>query len=422
MSATGYLVRSAVSTVLTVGTCDTKGNIKLGVASTLSGALPIVFDDAVANANANMRANRASPLINSFIDNTKLGIINLATDSQTTGSLGVTGNWATCVGGDMPSINQDWAGGGGYRPNARGVAAWCFGYAVFADGEGCFATGRSVVAGREPTDPMGHKRYAVCMGASSYAQGECATSIGGNNSAGGDNSTCLGFGSTSAGFGAIAIGFSCTASGPGSCGIAGGQSSGTASFALGACTVTSDYGFAQGYGCNTSANFGVTQGYNCTATAVLSRAVGREAAAIRYGQYAASGGMFAVAGDSQSSTYWVHGTSTNGVGSILGDSNGQSLTLENGKMYLVTAKTAMGRTGTADRSARIHTLLLHCSAGTAVIDGDDDNSTAAMINGTAWTVAYTASGTEIRCTVTGTVAQTVRGLTTYEWSEIGGLT
>ncbi len=423
LNAVGAIVRAANPGPLTVGICGTNGNILLGNTIGIS-SLPIVFDDAVAGNRSNIRSNRAAnQSLFQGSSNALVGQTNFGSDTGTTGSLGVTGNYATCVGGDMPSIVGDYAGGGGYRVNARSLAAWAFGYAAFADGEACFAAGRSVVAGRIPTDPLGEAKFSICMGASSNATGQGAICLGGNNNATADRSTCIGFGCAASDSGAVAMGVSSTASASQAFGAGGGQSLGVGGAAFGATTNASDYGFTSGNSCTTSngASYAIAQGLLCSVQsgATHGRAFGRQSTAIRIGQEAWSGGQFAAVGDAQWSKYQVKGTSTNGSAAALVDLGGNNLTLENGKTYAVKATTIAGRTDAAGRAMFIHDLLVHCTTGTAVID--NDNATLAVANGTAWTVAYTASTNTILCTFTGTAGQTIRGVTTYEWTEIGGL-
>ncbi len=423
LNAAGALVRATSAGPLTIGLCGTSGNILLGSRSTGGGFLPVVFDDAVPANYSNIRSNRLANQ-SLFQDNSLIGMVDLSSNTGTTGSLGVRGNYATCVGGDMPSIVGDYAGGGGYRINARSLGAWAFGYASFADGECCFAAGRSVVAGRIPTDPLGEAKFAICIGASSNATGQGAICLGGNNNATADRSTCIGFGCAASDSGAVAMGVSSTASASQAFGAGGGQSSGVGGAAFGATTNASDYGFTSGNSCTTSngASYAIAQGLLCSVIsgATHGRAFGRQSTSVRIGQEAWSGGQFAAVGDAQWSKYQVKGTSTNGSAAALVDLGGNNLTLENGKCYAVKATTIAGRTDAAGRAMFIHDLLVHCTTGTAVID--NDNATLAVANGTAWTVAYTAVTNTILCTFTGTAAQTIRGVTTYEWTEIGGVT
>jgi hypothetical protein len=110
-----------------------------------AGTTPaVVFDDSVLGTNQNIRSNVTDP---AALNNARTGIVSFGHDTMAVASLGVTGNYATCTGGDMPSVTGDYATGGGYRPNAYGIGSTAFGYSSFADGDACSALGRSCVAG-----------------------------------------------------------------------------------------------------------------------------------------------------------------------------------------------------------------------------------------------------------------------------------
>lgn len=120
------------------------------------GSPAVDWNDAIPNAHQNIQAEYAAwtgvpgQFTQALTDNSKKGIVNLASDTNDEAPLqdaiGCVNNWAFAVG-NMPSITGEYAGGGGYRPNARNLAAWAFGYSSFADGEACFTTGRSCVSG-----------------------------------------------------------------------------------------------------------------------------------------------------------------------------------------------------------------------------------------------------------------------------------
>lgn len=152
----GAVLRTTAAGVADWGTVDladgdavtvpgTDGDQLIRSGGVVAGARrPIRYDDATPANYSNVKINAADV---APIDNTKSGIVNWGHNDNSLNSDGVTGNYAVCVGGNMPSITSDYAGGGGYRPNAHGMGAWAFGYSAFADGEGCFAGGRSNVAG-----------------------------------------------------------------------------------------------------------------------------------------------------------------------------------------------------------------------------------------------------------------------------------
>src|SRR5688572_22775781 len=136
-----------------------------------SNAIGVVFNDDVEGDRQNIVGNFATWTgtvgvpTRAKIVNTKKGIVCLAWDDNNEGglsdSLGCTQDYTTAFG-LMPTIDGIYAGGGGYRANAYGTAAWCFGYSVFADGDYCFAVGYRTVAGRVTPaqgDPTGPKHY-----------------------------------------------------------------------------------------------------------------------------------------------------------------------------------------------------------------------------------------------------------------------
>jgi hypothetical protein len=445
VNAIGRLERSVAPTVSdeVVGTIDEFGNAHVDFSGSFgtafATAIPaVLFDDSVPGSYSNIVTTRT---LTRAIDNTMIGITNLGSDSGAINALGVIANYATCVGGDMPSITAAYAGGGGYRPNARGAGAWAFGLAAFADGEGCFAGGKQNVAGRIPGDPSGEVMYATCFGITNYAQGTASCSIGANNSAQGNYSMCLGFNNSTSvlGIGACAFGNQSTATGTSA--FAGGNAqaladgdtafgsgcvaSGSACFAVGyACSATTDGGaVAMGNTSTAASQSACAIGLQCVVTsgARAGIATGNNARCHRPGQYSHSSEAFASVGDAQFCRLTLQGESVNGAAVSLWDFVGDNLVLENGKCYAIRATVIMGRTDVAGRAMYVYDLLAHCTAGAAVIDAGPTASFSAA-NGEAWTTVIAASGQTLTATLTGTAGHTVRGLVTYQWTEIGGVT
>lgn len=114
----------------------------------VSGPIAVVFNDFVRGANSNIVTARTTNI--APIDNTKTGITCLASDTAFAGGQGTFGNYSSNLGGSDNTIKGNYAVGAGFRANALGDDSTAFGFASFADGEGCGAIGHSVVAGQIP--------------------------------------------------------------------------------------------------------------------------------------------------------------------------------------------------------------------------------------------------------------------------------
>ncbi len=155
VSSAATLVNADVSSSAAIAVSKLAPGTNTYVLTTTGGVAvwavpPIIFDDATPADRATIRSGVTHP---ATIDNTKHGIVSLGAglvDGDSPGDVpyqGTTAAYATCVGGAYPSITGAYSGGGGYRPNSRGMGAWAFGYSAFADGEACFSAGRSNVSG-----------------------------------------------------------------------------------------------------------------------------------------------------------------------------------------------------------------------------------------------------------------------------------
>lgn len=123
-------------------------------------------------------------------------------------------------------------------------------------------------------------------------------------------------------------------------------------------------------------------------------------------------------GGSQFSRYMVFGQSSGTTPLILLDASNSSFIMQAGVAYAIKATCIANRTGTAGRAMFVHTLLVHQSGGTVVID--NDNTTLSVPNGQTWTIVFSPNGNSLRATFTGTAAHVVNIMVTYEWSEVGG--
>jgi hypothetical protein len=423
---------------------------------------PVFFDDSVFGAFSNL--NTATPDA-AAIDNTKIGIVNLGHDDQSIPSTGVSGNYAVCVGGNMPSIDADYAGGGGYRPNAHGVGAWAFGQSAFADGEGCFAAGKSTVAGRVPSDPNGEAKYATAFGFQTQAPGEGAFAAGRNCLAQGDNSVALGINSTTNLHsldsiavgdqcevkdnltGGVAMGVSCsvgTGAGDGSAAVAignGSHAQGDGSVALGigcnctgassngsfaagvSCTTTRQGCIALGQGSQSNALFAVAIGFLCDAEQDASFCMGRAAKSTQYAERA-HGCRSPVAGEETGSfhEFGMFGESVNGVTSNLTTGSGGAFILEDDRSFVITVKFMGSRIDAQGNACIYHLVQCHTAGGTLVIDQDTPIvADATLANGQGWTFAISApGGRELRFSGTGLAGQTVDFAVWANWNVLTG--
>lgn len=380
-----------------------------------------VRDGGVAANGENIRGTRT--LKQSPIVNTKDGIVNFgsktggggvgATESYTTISGGdqndCTAGYATCIGGLGNVASGLYATVGGTTSVASGNFSVAIGLSCTASASGAVAFGDTCTASAANaiaigTNCIASQAGATALGGASQATGVNSTSVGGGN-ASGTGAVALGP-NTASGNDCIAAGSSCIA-GPGSNAIAMGDS----------CEASANRSIALGDGCLASAANAVAIGDNCEATGIASNAIGRSGKATRGGQFAHASGIFTANGDVQFGRLIVRGTSVNAAAAILSGVDAGDPQLENGKAYAVRATCIANRTpGVAGRAMFVHDLLVHCTAGAAVID--NDNTTLSVPNGQVWTIAFTASGAGLRATFTGNAGATVLAAVTYEWTEI----
>jgi hypothetical protein len=355
-------------------------------------------------------------------DSTKNGIINFGAD--TTGlTTGVTSSFATLLGGDQNVITNDTLPAhssfinystivGGRNNTISAVESFIgggFNHSI-SGGEGnSFPVGNSILGGY-------NNQIIFCAGA--VITGGLLNTI---NNAGQDGafigsgrSNTINIVSNTSNTAVIAGGTSNTITDGPQAVIGGGNSN----------FVQAQNGTIGGGSSNTvTGQFGtIPGGADNTASGTNSFACGIAANAIRNSQWAYSGsGVFASLGDQpQYSKYFVKGISTSGSAAVLSSDlfTPTNFNLVNGVAYIIRATCVANRTDAAGRAAFIHTILAHASSGAATIDSD--TTTASIPNGTAWTIAFSTSGADIRATFTGTAGQTVKATVLYEFVELPG--
>lgn len=152
----------------------------------------VVFDDSVADTNANIRSDRAAN--QSPIDNTKTGVTNFG--SNTVATVGATANYATIGGGDRNVASGDNSTvPGGWRNTASGPNSLAAGSFSTASGDSAIALGSS-----EATQD-----YATALGNGCEAFGVASFAAGDGSTASGDSSVAIGTATASGAWG-VAIG------------------------------------------------------------------------------------------------------------------------------------------------------------------------------------------------------------------------
>jgi hypothetical protein len=302
------------------------------------------------------------------------------------------------VGGDSQGIS----GSSSRAIVAGGVQNFVIG------GQGC-----GVFAGQNNTAGGGSGLAAVVLGGDlNHATNfSCAVVAGEQNQ-------------STAQWSAIIAGNQNVVSGQGSVIVGGGNNtlSGTTSVILGgssnAISTASGAVVLGGTNCSALSNNSATiAGTAAVAQNTHAVAMGNGASAIHASQFAQGFGSLSGV-TAQFSRYSVFGQTSGATPLILVDENGSELGLLAGRAFAVRATCIANRVGVAGRAMFIHTLLVHQSSGTTVID--NDNVTLSVPNGQTWTIVFSANGNALRATFTGTAGQNVNTMVTYEWFEVGG--
>lgn len=330
----------------------------------------VIFDGAAAKTN--LRSNR---ILQSRIDNTKSGIVNLSTDTTNGFQTGAFGNYVTIVGGDQNTAHGD------YNTVVGG----------FANGMTSSETtpSYSFVGGGQQNIINGGSSYNVIVGGNSNGLTETTASfVGGGQS----NGISLGGNSSIIGGNSNFMNASSNAT------IVGGDTnsivSGSGSIILG--------------GIN-----------NQVDNAINTTIMGRDAVAIHCGEMVHSGGAFINQGDAQWGRYFVKGTGSNLDPVILTDAVGNEFLLKPGNAYAIRATLLCHKTnGPGGIAVLIYRVIAYHGGSDATIIAQtliEDNSF-----GHTYSLVFSAENQSIRATFTGESGQTVRAFLTYEYSQLNG--
>ena len=165
-------------------------------------------------------------------------------------------------------------------------------------------------------------------------------------------------------------------------------------------------------------NATVINGQNTVASGNYSVADGFGAVALRPGQHASGLCDLGAFGGSQRCELTMRGRSDNGVGAVL-TAQASNFNLEDGHAYIVEVSCVANKIGGGGVCAAFQrTMLVHATAGAAVIDQDIAGVNNALLNmGTGWTLVMTNVGADIVATFTAGVGEFVNATLTYKWSE-----
>jgi hypothetical protein len=406
--------------------------------------LPIVFNPLYESQN--IVANR--PVSQSVIDNTKIGIVNLASSNL---SIGVSGNYSTSVGGYRNTITADYSIiGGGLENSVSEEFASILGgsynsitkpYSSILGGANNIADGyyASIIGGlsNSVTGHLGsinngiHNSAdgylsAILSGSNNTASGSLSTVINGvlNQATSGSSTIITGAGNIVSGeYSVVITGTQNTVSGTDSVILLGSSNNVTSqnSSVIGSNNiVTADNSHVFGNSNTINGEFGIADGYGNTVSATYASACGYAAKSRISGQQTYALNYWASVGEAQFSRILLDGYQINGGQfdlTIPGTS--ANITTENGKAYEMCVRIIVVNTSGTPTCARfIYDILAHQESGTLVLD--EIKSTLATDNGTGWTTTITTSTNELIVRVdTATIgADDRRAFATVEWREL----
>jgi hypothetical protein len=425
--AADTITSSTASLILVGSSAATFFPTQLGIPPTIQYQEPINWNDSNPGQHSNIWATRAAN--RGVMDNTKTGITQLG--SNTVASAGVTGNYATCGGGDQNNATADYATvPGGIGNTAAGIAAHASGSTSSATGDNSFAHGDTCAASVEDAVAMGFNcmagdQAAVALGyfagasalgafacGAGQASGITSAAFGEASAAGldsgafgkghsnGDYSFTAGQNCTGTGTASIAMGGGCT--GGGDYSVAMGQScmaTGDQSVALGnTCMALGLADFAAGINCTANSAAADAQGAfaigsGCSAVGFGAGAFGIDAASIRTGQIATASGMVSTPGDSQASTIQLQanvlGTGSSDEALIGGN---QQYILEDGKGYALHVTgivSGVNGSGTQLSLGVDQFYVAERSAGTTTFAAGALNAVPLGAEAAAWSVVLT---------------------------------
>jgi hypothetical protein len=422
--------------------------------------LPVIFDPGYESQN--IVANR--PTDQSTIDNTKIGIVNLASSNLATG---VTGDYATSVGGYRNQITDDYSIivggldntvsaehsiivggmsnlasaifssilGGSFNSVVKQYTTIGGGYSNTADGYYSSILGgyANLVSGNYASILGGNTNLAdgymsvILGGTGNRAQGDSSfVADGYGNQATGNESTVLnGLSNTvSSNYSTIINGTLNNISGANSIILLGSNNTISSQHSVVAGqnnTSSSNSTFINGDSNIVVGNYSCANGYGNTTSAIHSSVFGYAANARIIGQKSHAVNYFTNPGDSQFSRILLDGYQVNGGQfNLTIPGTLTNIEMENGKSYDINIRIIVVNTSGTPTCARFkYNALAHQESGTLVIDILNDD----LIddNGTNWSVTVDTSGAELIIQIDSYGTDDRRASATIEWRELSRL-
>jgi hypothetical protein len=379
-----------------------------------SGA--ISFDEG--SPAENIRSNRAT--VQSPIDNTKQGIVNLGSDT-TQATTGASGDFSTILGGDQ---NVASAVGTTVCGGTANTAGGTTGAPFAAPGNDVVAGGRNNTAnGGQSFVGGGHQNTA--SGIDSVIGGGELNVIGSGSTwtviGGGNGNTIAGTTINSSDNAFIGAGSSNSIAdnSPNAviCGGNSNQAGNTCATVVGGNNniATGNSSTVGGQGCTVAGDFAAAFGLNCVGSSPHSFATGDTTTAFAQGirVHSAYGSAGAQSADT---TFYVQ--DSDATGTNFTDSNSNALLLRNGYAYTIRARVLATRQDTSGIPwAQQIRLLIYATGGSLLIAAgtiewtDDPGSNGYVVSFT------TPGGLGLQATFTGGPGQTVNASLHYDMVE-----
>lgn len=387
----------------------------------------VIFDGGVITRN--VRSNR--PANQSSIDNAKIGITNLGSD--TGGAGGAIGNYSCIPGGDRCSASGDYSYAtnfncdaignmsfaGGDNSQSTGITSLAFGDNCSALNDGAIALGTTVNASAARSFGCGlntttngvasHVEGDSCIttGIASHAEGNATQSVGDASHSEGNTTQAAGNNSHAEGSGTVSNGLSSHAEGVNSITGVSGQAAHAEGQGTDASGVASH---AEGNGTISSGLASHAEG-GSQATGDFSHGSGNGAVATRYGQKSHSSGDSVVTPLNQASLITLRGL-TPGVGAgesvelAFGDNATPiSFIPDDARAYTIKATVIACSAGPLTQSFELNASVRR-NGGTVVIAGTSTPVQYGDAGAASWTFAITAGITPDRVVFTFTTGAT----------------
>lgn len=380
----------------------------------------IIFDSGTPSEN--LRTNRST--LQSPIDTTKEGIVNLSTDT-TQATTGVTSNFSTISGGDQNVIQSDHGTIGGGLQNSIGTNS-VPGHATIAGGAqntignssgetaigGGFqntigsSVGWATIAGGT-LNAVNASHGAISGGQSNTVNGDGGSITGGNGNiinVSGSNAAILGgAANTVNASGGVCLG-------------------GTGNIAGPDCMAGGFYSDCNGVG-------SVALGWGSTVTGEACASFGYRAVARRFGQmsFSSCGSDISVFGDAQNgNVVYSRQQPTPGSSFVVWDALSTEFTLFGPQYYSISIRIITYANNAAVGPATwVYELSAYTVAGVAVIAGTPQQMiTTPDPNATGWLSSVTVDGTtnliHVNINPNGDVTNTINAVADIKWAEIIG--